>query len=188
MIVSSDLFIYIFGGIAIVVGLLYILVNGIKSWRGAIFPGVLAGALVAGLLQLPTKDIHVVLDNHNVNSYLVYGSPDILTSGGITLSLDEYNTTIGCKYLFNLSHSDMVVYPVKYGNPGIFNRKGSELTAPLLIEAGEYYKLKDNPSYWFKEAPKSISRSENALIVLWEKIFGSFDIIWIVDDFNVNNY
>lgn len=184
MVVSSDLFLYIFGGIALIIGGLYILAYGIKSWRTAILPSVLLAALIAWLTELPTKTIYIVNNNHVVNSYIVYGSPDIfLETNGNTLSLDEYETRIGGKYLLNQSNSDIVAYPVKYGTPGIFNRKGGEVPASLFIETGEFYKLKDNPRYWFIDAPESISSEENGLIFLWKKIFGSFDIVWIVDDY-----
>jgi hypothetical protein len=153
-----------------------------NSLRLALVAGVLAGGAVALLILAPAKLIILVEEKEDApgtythKTFNIYGRPNIPTSDGAWIPTDSLDLE-GKRHLFNCTDMGMVIYPSAYTSG---KEKEFEMPDPIFLNDGEYDRIPTAPSYWFTDAPDSITERENILETIWNSLFGSVTIKWAI--------
>ena len=121
----------------------------------------------------------VVIEKGNVHrTENVIGSLKVLNPQGEEIELKGLK--LFTRYVYNGTNSTLVCYNVLYSNDEAAGKKFKE----------EYYLINSNvakvvdelPDFYFEE-PESIEVSEHWLISIFNSIFGSSEVKWVIDEY-----
>ena len=163
--------------------------KGENAIRLALFAGILSGFAVAGLITLPATGILLVEEKdgepgtytHKVIN--VYGKPDIRNSYGEVIHLKETDLATGKTYLFNDTESGMLLYATIYASG---KEKDYEAPDPIYVYGGSYDQIPNSPTFWFTDAPDSITERQGALESIWATFFGSSTVKWAIIPYDLD--
>ena len=153
--------------------------NKIKGYFALLVVAII-GVWILWVTVTPTVVVIEKGNKHRTEN--VIGSLTVLNPNGQEIKLDDLK--FFTRYIYNGTNSTLVCYNVLYSNKESAGSKFKEeyyLVNPNVVKT-----VDELPDFYFEE-PESIQISEHWLISIFNSMFGSGEVKWVIDEYISNN-